>query len=352
VSADEPAAPVRPQVAGLHWRPPTLDDLDPLYALITRQQDADRKTERQTRSDLARSMVLSWVDLEADALVGIDDDGVIRAYGRNGFRPGYTDELSVSLMGCVDPDWRGRGIGRALLAWQCARARQNVAELRAADSQAATLPARIGTFTEEQEVGKARLLTAAGFVPRRWFDVMRRPLTAADASLPDPVLPPGLSVVHYGPAVAERTRLAHNEAFLDHWGSNPSSVEAWKAGLEDDDAFRPASSFVIVDTTAPDEPVVGYALNEEYVEEWEVLGHTEGYVGTLGVRRSWRGRGLARALLALSAREFARLGHPVMALDVDADNPSGAGRLYTNFGFVRAERGTYYGIDPDAPAAR
>lgn len=345
--ADPLRSPVLPQVPGLSWRPPSADDLDPWYALISRIQDADHNTERWTRGDLERSLGLSWVDLSADALVGIDVSGSFRAFARNGFRPGYTDELSIALMGGVDPDWRGRGVGRQLLAWQRARARHNVADLRAGDAHAATLPARVGAFVESQEESKAHMLAVAGFEPRRWFDVMRRPLTAEDVAMPDPVLPDGLEVVHYASEFSERTRFAHNEAFLDHWGSNPATVEVWRAGQEDGEAFRPASTFLILDSAVEGLPVVGYVLNEEYVEEWPVLGHTEGYVGTLGVIRAWRGRGLARILLQLSAREFARLGHPFMALDVDADNPTGAGRLYTDFGFVRAERSTYYAIDPD-----
>jgi mycothiol synthase len=347
VSADPLPPPVLPHVPGLSWRAPAAADLDPWFALVTRMQDVDRNNERVTRSDLERSLGMSWVDLSADAIVGIDTDGVFRAFGRNTFRPGYTDELSIALIGGVDPDWRGRGIGRQLLAWQRARAMHNVADLRAADPHAAMLPARVGTFAEEQMTANARLLVAAGFEPRRWFDVMRRPLTEADLSIPDPVLPAGLEVVRYGPEVSELVRLAHNEAFLDHWGSNPASVESWRTGHEENDAFRPGSSFVVRNLAVDGNPVVGYVLDEEYVEEWPVLGHSEGYVGTLGVVRAWRGRGLARALLNLAAREFAQRGHPFMALDVDADNPSGAFRLYTNFGFVRALRSTYYAIDPD-----
>jgi mycothiol synthase len=348
VAAHSLPTPVLSHGAELNWRAPTAADLDPWIELIARMQDADHNNERVTRSDLDRSLGMSWVDLAADAIVGIDADGVFRAFGRNMFRPGYTDELSIALLGGVDPTWRGRGIGRRLLAWQRSRAVHNVADLRATDPHAAGLPARIGTFAEEQEDTKARLLTAAGFEPRRWFEVMRRPVTGADLSIPDPVLPAGLELVRYSPEVAERVRLAHNEAFLDHWGSNPATVESWRTGHDEDDAFRAASSFVLVDSGAEGHPVVGYVLNDEYVEEWPALGHTEGYVGTLGVVRGWRGRGLARSLLELSAREFARLGHPFMALDVDADNPSGAGRLYTNFGFVRASRSTYYAVDPDA----
>lgn len=350
MSAASHAAPVLPEVPGLRWRALTPADLDPWFDLIDRMQAADANTERWTRSGLERSLHISWVDLGADTVVGIDADGVFRAFARNAFRPGGTDDLSIALHGGVDPLWRGRGIGRQVLAWQRARAVANVADLRAMSAHAASLPARVGTFAEEQMRGKARLLGAAGFEPRRWFEVMRRPLTDADLWIPDPVLPDGLEVVRYGADVSERVRVAHNEAFLDHWGSNPATEEAWRIGHEEDEAFRPASSFVIVNAAADGQPVVGYVLNDEYVDEWDQLGHSEGYVGTLGVVRAWRGRRLARALLELSAREFRLRGHPSMGLDVDADNPSGAGRLYANVGFVRASRSTYYSIDPDAPA--
>lgn len=51
--------PALPQVPGLRWRPLSAADLDPWYALIARMQDADHKTERQTRPGLERSLNLS-----------------------------------------------------------------------------------------------------------------------------------------------------------------------------------------------------------------------------------------------------------------------------------------------------
>ena len=57
-----------------------------------------------------------------------------------------------------------------------------------------------------------------------------------------------------------------------------------------------------------------------------------GYVGALGVRRAWRGRGYGRALLLHSFREFRRRGQPRVTLGVDAANPTGATRLYESVG--------------------
>ena len=45
-----------------------------------------------------------------------------------------------------------------------------------------------------------------------------------------------------------------------------------------------------------------YALCGVYPDDWASLGFTEGWVHHLGVRRPWRGRGVAKALHAASAR--------------------------------------------------
>ena len=282
----------------------------------------------------------SWVDLQADARVLVDSDGLFRAYGRNAFRPAAGDDVSVVLLGGVDPDWRGRGIGRRLLAWQRERAVRNVADLRAAAP--GELPARIGRGIEDQVTENARLFTAAGFAATRWFVEQRRPLTGLGE--PRPLDVDGLRVEPYGDAHAERLRLAHNEAFADHWGSNPHDAESWRTSLLEDDTFRPRQSFVIVDENTAGEPVVGYAVNFEYEQDWAELGFTEGYTEMLGVLRPWRGRGLAKHLLQLTAHAFAEAGHPYATLDVDADNPTGAVALYESLGYLPVHRATYYSV--------
>ena len=62
------------------------------------------------------------------------------------------------------------------------------------------------------------------------------------------------------------------------------------------------------------------------------LDPDEGWVGVLGVRRPWRRRGLARALLYESFREIRERGKPRAKLGVDAANPTGATRLYESAG--------------------
>ncbi len=59
-----------------------------------------------------------------------------------------------------------------------------------------------------------------------------------------------------------------------------------------------------------------------------------GWIGALGVRRAWRGQGLAKALLLHSFREFHRRGKRRVGLGVDSENPTGATKLYESVGMV------------------
>jgi len=339
-----PAAPPPvPRTPGLTWRGLAASDLEPWFELVTRVQEHDAEHERTRMADLETLTQQSWVHLGADFLAAVDEDGVFRAVGRNAFRPGATDALAITLVGGVDPSWRGRGLGRSLLAWQLARAVQNIAHLRASVPGAADLPARIGCFVEDHIPGRVRLLAASGFEPTRWFTELRRPLRPGMAG-PPPLAVPGLRTEGFTDAFTERTRLAHNEAFVDHWGSNPHTAESWCSNLIDDEAFRPAQSFVIVDTYEPGEPVVAYVINNEYTHDWVAQGFTEGYTELLGVRRAWRKRGLASHLLELSAEVFAAAGHPYASLGVDADNPAGASALYRSLGYEPVHHSTYYSI--------
>jgi ribosomal protein S18 acetylase RimI-like enzyme len=58
----------------------------------------------------------------------------------------------------------------------------------------------------------------------------------------------------------------------------------------------------------------------------------KGWVATLGVRRPWRKRGIGLALLRHSFNEFYRRGLRRAGLGVDAQNLTGALRLYESAG--------------------
>jgi ribosomal protein S18 acetylase RimI-like enzyme len=57
-----------------------------------------------------------------------------------------------------------------------------------------------------------------------------------------------------------------------------------------------------------------------------------GWIGAIGVREHWRRRGLGLALLRHGFAELYRRGEHVIGLGVDAENPTGATRLYERAG--------------------
>jgi ribosomal protein S18 acetylase RimI-like enzyme len=67
-------------------------------------------------------------------------------------------------------------------------------------------------------------------------------------------------------------------------------------------------------------------------------GFSEGYTDLLGVRREFRGLGIATALLADAMRRFAAEGLDVASLDVDSENPTGALALYLKMGYQPVNR--------------
>jgi ribosomal protein S18 acetylase RimI-like enzyme len=52
------------------------------------------------------------------------------------------------------------------------------------------------------------------------------------------------------------------------------------------------------------------------------------------VRRTWRKHGLGRALLVASLLKAREMGHAAVGLNVDAENLTGAVRLYESVGFA------------------
>jgi ribosomal protein S18 acetylase RimI-like enzyme len=71
-------------------------------------------------------------------------------------------------------------------------------------------------------------------------------------------------------------------------------------------------------------------------------GPEKGWVDDLGVRRAWRRRGLALALLQHSFREFYKRGTRKVGLGVDASSLTGATRLYEKAGMHVARQFNSY----------
>ncbi|OCI32339.1 mycothiol acetyltransferase [Oerskovia enterophila] len=345
--AERVAAPAHlplPEVDGLVWRSLTLADAPALFALTAAVEEHDRHPFRTSLEETEEMFEGEWRDLARDTLVGLDVDGEPRAYASVDTRPGDASVVRAFVQGAVHPRWRGRGVGRQVLAWSTGRARQLLA------ASGKELPARIAGYVQDGDAPECRLFEAAGYTANRYYSTLRR-----DLSLPVPevALGDGLRVVPWSPELDEATRLAHNDAFRDHWGSEPATPESWVHGRS---MFAPEWSVLVVDDAAPDGvaprastgggPVVaGYLLSGRYEQDWPVAGYSSGYTETLGVRREYRGRRIALALLSAGMTAYQAGGVEFAELDVDTENPSGAHGLYASLGYEKKDGSRMYSIE-------
>jgi mycothiol synthase len=321
-------APAHPDRSlGLRWRPLGPDDASAIAGLFARIESFDGVPFRTTPEEAREFVEGSAKDPARNSLGGFDDTGELRAHGFVRLSLGDSRAVRAFLDGGVDPSWRRRGVGRALLGWQSARARQLVAATER------DVPGIIATYVEEGFADKAGILTQAGFVPRRYYTDMRRDLTVP---IPEVSLRDGLTLVPWSPERDDAVRQAHNEAFAEHWGSSPHTPESWAEGRA---SFAPGWSFIVLDRSNDRSPVAGYLLSERYEQDWPALGYTEGYIDVLGVRQPWRGKRVATVLLTAAMRAYAADGIQYAGLGVDTDNPSGAVGIFAALGF-EATRGS------------
>jgi ribosomal protein S18 acetylase RimI-like enzyme len=177
------------------------------------------------------------------------------------------------------------------------------------------------------------------FEPVRWFADMSLKFSDLPDGLPAVPRIEGIRLEKFSVELSESVRQAHNEAFADHWGAQPVPADRWQTRLEAT-ASRPEWSWVAVDTASGE--VAGYAMNAAYPQDWEYQGFREGWTDRLGVRRRWRHRGIARALLIASMHSFVEAGLEAAGLGVDTDNPHGAFGLYTRLGYEHGETQVMY----------
>ncbi|MFC0627663.1 GNAT family N-acetyltransferase [Kribbella deserti] len=303
----------------------TKPDTKDWAELLAAAEAVDQTGENYSVEDLDEELDDPKVNTETDT-IGLWLDGVLVGYGVVRGPDEVVDVHRVQTEGTIHPDWRRRGLGSALLTWLVERA---------TDVHRERQPAAVGEVNTSvpSTHGIARdMLTARGFEPCRYFFLMQRDL--GTGPVPATPLPDGLRLVAFDWKYDEALRLAHNDAFLDHWGSTPKDAETWKTWFTGSRAFRPDTSVVVLDG----DEIAAYTLGYEYEADTAATGVREVYVGQVGTRRAYRGKGAARAALAQVLRQAEDLGYQRSSLDVDGENPTGALGLYQSLGYVTTKQ--------------
>jgi mycothiol synthase len=306
----------------LRWAPPRREDDAEWAELLAAIEVVDQRGETYEAADLDDEWKSVWSHPEEDAQFVWDGPELV------GFvwltvRPGERDSHKIGQWGGVRPSRRRQGIGTQLFDWAIRRA----AEI--APTLDASLPTKLEADAAPQQADLRTLATRAGYEEVRLFLEIARPTSAP---VPFPPVPPGLDLVPWSMALDEGARLAHTESFADHWGSEPRTREEWEQWYTGHRAFRPDLSVLAVEPASGE--VAALVLISAYPQDWGTVP-VEAWINTVGTRRAWRGKGVASWLLADSLRRIAAAadGFERAILGVDAENPTGALRVYRRLGF-------------------
>ena len=222
------------------------------------------------------------------------------------------------LFGGVHPESRRRGIGGALIDQLIDRSKRRL-DGYPSDRRV------IRTHRPTTSISAARLLRARDFSVVRYFTDMHRDTNDSPAS----VLADDYRINTWDLSWSEEIRLLKNLAFNDHWGSTPSSTEAWRSTV-DSSATRLDLSRTV---TAPNGDIVGLLLTRRHTADDVALGAKYAWMDLIATHPDHRGRGIAAAMIVDALTAYRRDGIERAALEVDADSPTGAHRLYSKLGF-------------------
>lgn len=252
---------------------------------------------------------------EQEITVVCDADGKPIAYG-------YVEKAATSRArghaDCyVHPDYRDQGIGARLIRDGDSAFLSEVG----AEFDAET-PIYVQRWAAKQHSASVTLFESEGYQLVRNFFTMRIELPEP---LPASAMPDGFALRPFdrerdGYAVYQ----AQQEAFRDHWGYvQDVEWDVWKHRFEEPN-FRAEMWHIAY---AGDDAAGVSMCNPAGEGRNEVA-----WVGALGVRRAYRNRGLAKALLLYSFYDARQRGFASMELGVDALNPTGALGLYERSG--------------------
>lgn len=304
------------------------EDFPAMATVMTRSREADGVDFVTTEQDLAVSFddPLDF-DPQADILVAEADGkmiGLARVWRENR-ESGRAYGHSVELL----QEWRGRGIREKLFLYNERHIRKIVK--KDGDEGAAF----IELWANDSDNDWKSIAVSNGYRPVQHVLEMVRSLD----EIPEMPLAAGFE-----------TRPVGREHYRKIWEADKEASRHDRDFSENKWDDRHFQSFMKTSVFQPDlwqvawdgETLAGMVLNYIVEEENRQLGKKRGHTEHVFVREQYRGRGLARALLARSLKVLKDHGMDEAVLDMEVENPYDPLRLYEGLGFRVAKHFTWY----------
>ena len=287
--------------SGLTLRHATPEDASAVIGLINAAEILD-----------AGEVVLELADIQADwahPLLSLRDDVLL--VEADGSLVAWAQVEGERADANVHPDFRGRGIGLALIEWTEKRA------LERAPFHAAV---RIGQTVPESMVGIDELFVARGY-ERLWDSwVLRLPPEVGLSSTP---VPAGVVIRQFRDNEDRAVYHLIDDAFSEWEGRESRPFADWQANT----LLRPDFDPKLLLVAAHGDRLIGACFGIQY--------ETEGWLSQIAVAKEHRGQGIATALLTALFAEFRARGE--QRLGLNTDSRTGALGLYLGLG-MRVEQ--------------
>ena len=314
--------PGAPQIPGLKFRHYRGDsDLPGMVKLNNLTYLADQTGELETLDQLSHHFAhLKNCDPQKDVVLG-ELDGEFIVYSRVNWVQEDDGTFVYRLFGYIHPEWRRKGLGSALLAYN----ENRLLEIAKVNGHEGKAPRFFESFSGNALPGNNALLENSGYEIERYFYEMIRSI---NLPLPIAPLPDGLEVRPFENAHNRPIWEAIDEAFRDHWGYVEGTEDDYQRFLN-----NPSRKTHLWKVAWAGDQVAGMILNNYFEHEDKEFNRKRGWTDPICTRRPWRRLGLARALLVSSIEMFRKMGFDDTALGVDTGNPNDALTLYESVGY-------------------
>ena len=299
-------------------RQATHSDLPEIAALISEGLSFDGLVFVQTVEELAEEFDGTYCDLEHDVMVAEHESHII-GVGYTIFLPSETKEERCYIFGTTKPEFRGNGVGTAVMQWA---SEHGESLLRSTNR---TIQKYLRSDMSATNSSAGSLFQSFNMSPVRWNDDLIIDL----ADSPEVFTASEYSIVAWDSSRDEEARVVKNLAFMDHWGSTPTSKDGWEQLVHGSTA-RLDQSFFALDSN---HNIVGLLLSHRYESDDEALGKRIGWIDKLATLAEHRKQSIGKSLITHALAAYQRDGLTHAALDVDTENPTGAYGLYTAVGF-------------------